>query len=231
MKKSFQDFVFFLKKPSPLKQLKDRKVLIEDFAVLSILYVSFTIVLLSVFGLLLHFNLVNEYKGVDLLKEFGVLGTLFLACIVAPLLEETVFRYHLKDLNGAIYFIFLSLGVLGVSQVTGIRIQFTIIGTALVFAVLVIEFLKRKRRFLVAKFWIRIYPFLFYYTAIIFGLVHLSNYKDLTISDPSFVFYIASQAFGGLGLGYLRIKFGLIYSMLFHALFNLLMVSLVILFS
>ncbi|MDQ8006540.1 MAG: CPBP family glutamic-type intramembrane protease [Pedobacter sp.] len=231
MKEALETFVTFLKSPKPLKQVKYKYLLIRDFAALLILYVSFTILLLSVFGLLLHFDLIREYKGIDLLKEFGVLGTLFLACIVAPLLEETIFRCHLKDLNGAIYFIFLSLGALTVSQVNGIRIQLAIIGTALVLAVLVIEFLKKKSRFYATKFWIKIYPYLFYYTAIIFGLVHLSNYKDLTVTDPSFVFYIGSQAFGGLGLGYLRIKYGLIYSMLFHALFNLLMVSLVILFS
>lgn len=230
MQKSLQNFVAFLKKPKPLKQLKDKKLLLRDFTTLFILYVSFTTVLLSVFGLLLHFNLIKEYKSIDFLKEFGVLGTLFLACIIAPLVEETVFRYHLKDLNGAIYFIFLSFGVLTVSQVNGVRLQFAIMIIALVLAVLVIEFLKRKRKVFALKMWVKIYPLLFYYTAILFGLMHLSNYKDLTLTDPSFVFYIASQVFGGLGLGYLRIRYGLVYSMLFHALFNFVMVSLIILF-
>ena len=231
MKRTLDTFASFLKNPKPLKQLKDKNLLLKDFTALYTLYVVFSILLMSILGVLLHFDLVKEYKGIDLLKEFGVLGTLLIACIIAPLLEESLFRYHLKEMNSAIYFVFLSVGALIVSQIDEIRQQLVIIGIALVFAVLVIELLKKRSRFYVTKFWMKIYPYLFYYTAIIFGLVHLSNYEDLTLGDPGFVFYIASQTFGGLGLGYLRIKYGLVYSILFHALFNLLMVTLVILFT
>ncbi|WP_420712341.1 type II CAAX prenyl endopeptidase Rce1 family protein [Pedobacter sp. SL55] len=93
-----------------------------------------------------------------------------------------------------------------------------------------ISFLRKKGKFYSIRAWKKNYPFLFYYTAIVFGLIHLSNYKDLTVSDPSFVLYIASQTFGGLSLGYLRIKYGLTYSILFHAFFNLIVFSLAILF-
>jgi hypothetical protein len=64
------------------------------------------------------------------------------------------------------------------------------------------------------------YVFLFYYTAVIFGYVHISNIKGLTIADLSFVLYISSQLFGGLTMGYIRLKYGLGYSMLFHGCFN-----------
>ena len=83
------------------------------------------------------------------------------------IIEETVFRYHLKDLKGAMYFFFISLGLLVISQINEIRLQTAIMAIALILAVLVIDFLKKKSRF--------------YFTAIVFGLVHLSNYKDLTV--------------------------------------------------
>lgn len=157
-------------------------------------------------------------------------GAFAIACIFAPVLEELIFRWHLRDLYGTVYFIFLSLAGLMISQVNSVLIQLGIIITALVAAVLVIEFLKKKGKWYAIRVWKKNYPFIFYYTAIIFGLIHLSNYKELTIADPSFVFYIASQAFGGLSLSYLRIKYGLGYSILFHACFNFVCVLLAILF-
>ncbi len=231
MKTSFQNFYLFLKNPRQLKLSKDKKALTVDFTTLFFIDFAFTALLISAFALLLHFDIIKEYEGIDLLKEYGVLGTFFIACILAPILEELIFRWHLIDLNSAVYFVCLSIGILIISQINGTIMQFGAIVAALVSAVLIIEFLNKKGKFYTAKFWIKIYPFLFYYTAIIFGLVHLSNYKELTVTDPSFVFYIASQTFGGLGLGYLRIKYGLIYSMFFHAFFNLVAVSMAIIFS
>lgn len=230
MKKSLYAFYLFLKKPTPLKQSKDKRRLMVDFLSLFSLDLIFTALLLSGFYLLLHFNVIKEYDGIDILKEYGILGAFFMACVFAPILEELVFRWHLKDLNGAVYFIFLSFAGLLISQIRGTLIQLGLLVAALAGAVLVIEFLKKKGKFYAIRLWKKKYPFLFYYTAIIFGLVHLGNYKTITVTDPSFVLYIASQTFGGLGLGYLRIKYGLKYSILFHACFNLLCVLLALLF-
>jgi len=231
MKKSLLLFYQFLKKPSFLKKQRDKKVLVKDFAALFFLSLFFSTLLVAVFYLLLHFNLIKEHEGIDLLKQYGVLGTLAIACLFAPLLEELFFRWHLRDLHGSIYFVFLSMAGLIVSQIDRPLIQFGLVIGALLLAVLVIEFLKKRRKIYAIKLWKKSYPFLFYYTAIVFGLIHLSNYEDLTIADPSFLIYIASQTFGGLSLGYLRIKYGLFYSILFHACFNLVAFSLAIAFG
>lgn len=230
MKKSFQNFIQFLKRPDLIKASKDRKLLMTEFGTLFLIDIIFTALLFSIFGLLLHFNLVKEYNGIDFLKEYGVLGSLALACVFAPFIEELLFRWHLKDLNGSIYFFTLSMGLLITSQISNHWVQFGVIIGAIALAATVISFLRKKPKIYSLKKWKKCYPFLFYYTAVIFGLIHLSNYKELSIADPSFVFYIGSQAFGGLSLGYLRIKYGLIYGMLFHAFFNLVVFSLAILF-
>lgn len=231
MKKSLKLFYQFLKKPSLLSKQKDKKILFKDFAALFLLNLLFAALLVGLFYSLLHFNIIKEHESADLLKEYGVLGTLAIACVFAPFLEELFFRWHLRDLHGSIYFAFLSISGLIISQITEPLLQFAIAVAALISAALAISFLRKKRKFYAVRIWKRNYPFLFYYTAIIFGLIHLSNYKDLTVSDPSFVLYIASQTFGGLGLGYLRIKHGLLYSILFHACFNLVAVAMAILFS
>jgi hypothetical protein len=83
--------------------------------------------------------------------------------------------------------------------------------------------LDRRKAILI---WRRYYVFLFYFTAIIFGYVHYTNIKGLTPADPVFIFYIISQIFTGISLGYLRVKYGLVYSILFHAGFNFIAITL-----
>ncbi|SOD19821.1 type II CAAX prenyl endopeptidase Rce1 family protein [Pedobacter xixiisoli] len=229
MKKSLLLFYQFLKKPSFLKK-KDKEVLVKDFAALFLLDLFFSVLIVGLFYILLHFKIIREHESADLLKEYGILGTLIIACFFAPILEEIFFRWHLRDLHGSIYFTFLSVSGLIVSQINGSLLQFSIVLAALISAAFTISFLKKKGKFYSVRIWRKSYPFLFYYTAIIFGLIHLSNFKDLTITDPTFLIYIASQTFGGLSLGYIRIKHGLVYSILFHACFNLAAVSLSILF-
>lgn len=69
----------------------------------------------------------------------------------------------------------------------------------------------------------------FYIVAILFGYIHISNY-ELT---PSVILFspllIAPQAFVGLYLGFIRIRFGLIWSIALHACYNGLLFSIYLL--
>lgn len=71
--------------------------------------------------------------------------------------------------------------------------------------------------------WNRIFPFLVYISSIIFGFVHLDNYVNdswkFYVLSP---FIVASQLSGGLILSYIRVRLNIFYSMLYHALWNLL---------
>ncbi len=71
--------------------------------------------------------------------------------------------------------------------------------------------------------WNKIFPFLVYIFSSVFGFVHLDNY----IND-SWKFYVlsplivASQLSGGLVLSYIRVRLNIFYSMVYHAIWNLL---------
>lgn len=69
--------------------------------------------------------------------------------------------------------------------------------------------------------WNKYFKFFFYAFAIVFALIHLSNYNNNSILffvlAPIIVF---SQFFGGLTLGYIRLKLGFIWGVLQHSLFN-----------
>lgn len=69
------------------------------------------------------------------------------------------------------------------------------------------------------KQWIHFFPFIFHLSAIIFGLMHLSNFEHVNnyfLAIP----LVSSQLVSGYVLGFTRMKFGLIYSMGLHAVWN-----------
>ncbi len=68
---------------------------------------------------------------------------------------------------------------------------------------------------------------LFYVSAILFALAHIPNIPDEEINF--FIpILITPQFFTGLFTGYLRVKFGLLWGFLFHALHNLFCITLLI---
>ena len=75
------------------------------------------------------------------------------------------------------------------------------------------------------KLWDRIFPFLVYASSVIFGFVHLTNY-----TNDGFWFYIfspiiiASQLIGGFIITFIRVKYNFFYGILYHALWNALII-------
>jgi hypothetical protein len=98
------------------------------------------------------------------------------------------------------------------------------IGCALLVAVLpYIPNLINQKEVVVNAFITRYYRAFFYLIALGFGFLHMSNFMELTtqqlLFSPVLVLY---QILLGLLLGFLRVNFkwGIIYSILIHAMFN-----------
>ncbi len=78
-------------------------------------------------------------------------------------------------------------------------------------------------RFISREKWNKLFPYLVYVSAVAFGFVHLDNYVN-----DSWKFYalspliIISQLSGGFILSYIRVRLNILYSLLYHALWNLL---------
>lgn len=170
-----QEVLAFLQKPNyePYLQLELRGKL----AVLLKL-----LILTTIFSLALGFlgfavaNVLaipmENHAIAEFIKESSALQIIFLVTVVAPLIEELIFR-------GPLYFF---------------------------------------RNF-------RYFPWIFYASAIIFGAVHLSNFEmndQLIWLSP---LLILPQVSAGVFLGFIRIKLGLLWSILLHAAFNTLLLS------
>lgn len=90
------------------------------------------------------------------------------------------------------------------------------------------DFLTKQRA---KTFWNKHFKIFFYFSAILFALVHLSNF-----SNTNTLFYILApliilpQFIGGLTLGYIRLKLGFFWAILQHGLYNFILFSVAILF-
>lgn len=65
------------------------------------------------------------------------------------------------------------------------------------------------------------FPIFFYILTFLFGFVHLFNYESFENAIWFAPLLFLPQLVTGISLGYIRIRMGLPYSILFHALFNL----------
>lgn len=97
--------------------------------------------------------------------------------------------------------------------------------SAIIFAPILEELLFRswlkKRNFISQNIWDKIFPYLVYGSSVVFGLIHISNYEN---NDWAFYFLsplvVMSQMTGGFILAFLRTRFSLRWSMIYHSLWN-----------
>jgi membrane protease YdiL (CAAX protease family) len=232
MIQTLSTFWQFLKKPKLLKLSKDNKSLWRDLLWLLILDLLFAGLVMGTYYILAHFRIIKEYvEEIDLLKKYGFIASLFIACIFAPIVEEFLFRWHLRKKYLPIYFVCFTFALVSSYFINSSYLTWSISIFFLLLALVVQAYFKRmdiRKRLIFQQ---RSFAYLFYYSAIIFGLIHLTNIKGLTLSDPVFIIFVISQAFTGLSLGYLRIKYGLLYAILLHCFFNFVMVTLEFFFS
>ncbi|GGD38198.1 CPBP family intramembrane glutamic endopeptidase [Muriicola marianensis] len=64
------------------------------------------------------------------------------------------------------------------------------------------------------------FPWVFYLSCVIFGMVHLGNFEDSSNLLPWAPLLVAPQILMGFFLGFLRVKLGLVYAILMHACHN-----------
>ncbi|GAA0870942.1 hypothetical protein GCM10009117_00870 [Gangjinia marincola] len=66
----------------------------------------------------------------------------------------------------------------------------------------------------------KLFPYFFYASVLLFGFVHLSNYQLNTSVLYFAPILVSAQLFTGITFGYIRVKFGLLYSIALHASYN-----------
>ena len=205
---TLRDLWYFIKKPVELQQVKrPLKVKIGTFLALFIIQIPPLLGLSALLGGLEILGLWENdmHRLQKIFKEMKPGLIFFFAVIIAPFLEEIMFRLILKFRSN--FLILWPLQLLILLQVNN-----------------KINLLKTIR-----NFWNKFYGWIFYFISIAFGLIHILNF------EPSLNIYllapvlVAPQILIGINLGYLRIRFGLIWSILFHAFYNGILLSIALL--
>lgn len=154
---------------------------------------------------------------------------IFLAVLAAPLIEELLFRSWLTRRWGI--FIVMPVLLVGAAILALKGAEPSIIsdgGRALILAAILGSFTLylfrylqlRREQVILNRAINRIFPFVFWGSCVLFGLMHLANYEggDMGILLP---LIILPQFVVGVMLAFIRMRFGLISAMVFHGLYNL----------
>ena len=154
----------------------------------------------------------------------GSLGTeLFTGLLVAPLLEEVLFRGWLTGRGAGLRF--AAYGFAGLALfAAGAAFAFLnpravgAAGVLVVFAGLLHWLRTRTRDHAVPAWFRRHFPWLVWGSSLLFGLIHLGNHEALT--HPLGVVVVLPQVIGGLLLAWTRTRLGLAAAIIHHAAFN-----------
>ncbi|PQJ32279.1 hypothetical protein BST92_10235 [Nonlabens arenilitoris] len=167
-----QDILDYFKNPDCLKgdnvfNAQKVKLFWTSFWMIMVCNVAFSILIYGIEGLGLIDT--DKHAVMDMVKNESVYFILIAAVVLAPLLEELIFRapitlFHTVDRSD--------------------------------------------------------FRWIFYLFALAFGAVHISNYGVNLTTILLLPIITGPQIVTGLFLGLIRVKVGLLYSMLFHALYN-----------
>ena len=199
LKETFTDLISFLKNPvdeagPELSAAKKFKTLIS----LLIIEIPLMAILILLISGLETLGLVDadNHKILDMIKSYPVLLLLLLTVVIGPLIEELIFRLYLRYKNNyALHFL------ISIVSITGVRNE------------------QKAETFLIS-FWKKRYKYIFYFSAVIFGLIHISNFEfsyTILLLSPILV---APQIILGIIIGYIRVRNGFVSGLLLHSLHN-----------
>jgi membrane protease YdiL (CAAX protease family) len=227
------DFFQFLSKP----QYKD-----TGRAQTNVLFTAIKIYLL----ILLLIGLINSLN-ITILRAFLILPIdetltvpvqykehlwiyFILVGIFAPVLEEVIFRLSL--IFDPVY-ISLSISTLFALIIHKVSNSFLSIITFILLFILV-KRLANIYSFKLFSFWTKNFPYIFYFLSVLFGVVHISNYKYTEVNQYLIVpILIFPQLAIGFILSFTRLyyKKGFLICIIIHVLMNLISMSVFLLES
>jgi membrane protease YdiL (CAAX protease family) len=200
IKDSFRELFLFLKnpvdKPDSNQTLREKSLKLFLVLIIDLVIAGICVLLLSILQKQGLFSSEN-HKIIELLKSMPKGAVIIALIIIVPIVEELIFRLYLRYKNNYLLRFFISL-----FYITGKNRK---------------ELIEKR----IKKLWYKKYGYIFYFSAILFGFVHIFNFdsdKNLLLLFPIIT---APQIFAGLFAGYLRVRFNLIWGFFLHAIHNL----------
>ena len=205
-----KEFIKFITNPTEIEEVRDNKLIIVS---LFGIYLLGAILLAAVASIICKIFSINHTTLIMPLKL--VLIGIFLAPIYEEILFRLLLRFSVKN-----YFIFFNtLFLLTVTSFLYQKYIFFIALLSILILSLIIYFIVKSNN----NFFTRIkFKYYFYTTTLLFGLIHLFNFSGNNYAIIIFsIVLVSPQIFLGLILGYIRMKYGILYSIFFHMIVNM----------
>ena len=205
IKAAYTDLILFLKNPidqagEPISTKQKIKLLFSLFAIEIPFILLFSILLQGLESLGLVDN--TDHSVITMMKSMPVAVFFFIAVIITPFFEELLFRLYLRYHQNYLFTI-----IAGLASFSSTRNG-------------------DKTATALHSFWIKRYKYIFYFSALIFGFVHIFNFPfsfTILLLSPILV---APQIILGSIIGYLRVRYGFMMGFFMHALHNAVFVGL-----
>ncbi len=247
MEAAIMEFLRFVRKPV-YEYKRGRPLSLKTVTQLYLLVFLFSMILFAPISAVL--GIANMPHAIEKMLEQINLWQMFgIAVILAPIMEEFIFRFHLRYptlirlylLSSLIACVLLVYGFItygpgafrmeNVSVLTSDTKMISLLATSILIAVASWYLMSRKQGITGQDLMVRYFPQVFYLSAAIFGLVHVSNFQ----LEPE-QWYIAPllvlpQLILAIYLGYVRVRNDIYHSIYVHALNNCIPISLLALGS
>lgn len=164
----------------------------------------------------------ESHKLSELMEQLDYWYIFLLAVVVAPFFEELIFRYYITKPLIFIIAVFLFL-IVGFIYLMNLGMLNYVAGIPLIAGVLLTGYysigIKEVRHQLIVLY-IGHFSYVLYFSAAIFAFVHIFNFNDAMpwYYTPVLVF---PQFMIGLFLAYVRVRNGILYSMMVHSVNNM----------
>ncbi|MFB9063778.1 CPBP family glutamic-type intramembrane protease [Flavobacterium branchiarum] len=138
--------------------------------------------------------------------------------VFAPIMEEIIFRLLIRvnKFNLIIFSVFLIVFVLYEKYILSTVVYYVFNGFFLLLLFFKKLNYKLNRQLDKSKY----LSLLIYISCFLFGLYHVPNFKDCSLFDIVVIAYLFSKIIAGFIFILLRLKFGIIASILFHMFIN-----------
>lgn len=205
----------YLKNPHYLKRVK---IDWSQFFLLIIVYFILAMFLSFIIGIL---GMIFKFKNT--LNDLSPKIYFEQALLLAPLFEECIFRLLLKpSYRNLLLFIVIIFPLLCYEFFIGHYVIFIVL---ILFVSIVLLVICKGKEYIpkLYKKYIIGFPFLFYMSVFSFGFVHVYNIEFIEFNFWLLLFVpvlVSPQMLLGGILGFIRMQYGFIYSVLFHIIVN-----------
>lgn len=220
-----KEILYLLKTGSTINQPKKNAFFYFKFIILFVIFKLFLVLLVNSILSLVNY-IPSENLSLNKVNELSIIKQIIVISIIAPIIEELTYRLSLKysKLNISITFSMIIyiiaypfLKELN-SELLLISIGLLIIAISFFFLFLLLEN-KQKINNHLFYFFKNNKIFIFYFSAILFSYRHIHNY-EFTYENIFFYIIILPHMLASIFYSYLRLKKGIIASILFHSLNN-----------